>query len=230
MWPLRNPLSTLLFLFINSTLSLFFQLFDLRNVVAFPIVLLSDHRPLFNFWIKFLLLCFCFSFFDLRSINPRNGNCFGLLGFWVREDVWVSAVLNSWVVRSFIWLSWALFGCWECGGEIRGTYFIGFKKLRKGQSGGCVRCSWVVVFVVLGLNSEVMGIWNSSLLVWGSVMCVLIKGFGCCSRKKVELNWDKMDENDVSMEIQETSLDHNQRLPVSQKIDELSTKTQVRFW
>nr|CAN68240.1 hypothetical protein VITISV_012392 [Vitis vinifera] len=46
-------------------------------------------------------------------------------------------------------------------------------------------------------------------------------------RKKVELNWDKMDENDVSMEIQETSLDHNQRLPVSQKIDELSTKTQT---
>ncbi|KAJ9682015.1 hypothetical protein PVL29_018080 [Vitis rotundifolia] len=35
-----------------------------------------------------------------------------------------------------------------------------------------------------------------------------------------------MDEKDVSMEIQEISLDHNQRLPVSQKIDELSTETQ----
>ncbi|XP_034706064.1 kinesin-like protein KIN-14S [Vitis riparia] len=35
-----------------------------------------------------------------------------------------------------------------------------------------------------------------------------------------------MDENDVSMEIQEISLDHNQRLPVSQKIDEFSTETQ----
>ena len=44
-------------------------------------------------------------------------------------------------------------------------------------------------------------------------------------QEKVELNWDKMDENDVSMEIQEISLDHNQRLPVSEKIDELSTET-----
>ena len=39
-------------------------------------------------------------------------------------------------------------------------------------------------------------------------------------QEKVKLNWDKMDENDVSMEIQEISLDHNQRLPVSEKIDE----------
>uniref|UniRef100_F6HYZ5 Kinesin-like protein n=1 Tax=Vitis vinifera TaxID=29760 RepID=F6HYZ5_VITVI len=35
-----------------------------------------------------------------------------------------------------------------------------------------------------------------------------------------------MDENDVSTEIQEISLDQEQRLPVSQKIDDLSTKIQ----
>ena len=120
MWPLRNPPSSLLFLFINSTLSLFFQLIDLRNVIAFPIALLSDHRALFNFWIKFLLLCikflllcfcFCFSFFDLRSINPRNGNCFGLLGFLssrrclgVCSIEFLSSLFFHLVVLSTVWM------------------------------------------------------------------------------------------------------------------------------
>ncbi|RVX19070.1 Kinesin-like protein KIN-14S [Vitis vinifera] len=57
-------------------------------------------------------------------------------------------------------------------------------------------------------------------------VCVLIKGFWMLLQEKVEPNWDKMDETDVSMQIQEISSDHNQRLPVSQKIDELSTETQ----
>ena len=191
MWPLRNPLSSLFFLFINSFLSSS-NYSTCKTSSFFPIALLSDHTALFNFWIRFLLLCFCFSFFDLRSMNPRNGNCFGLLGFWVREDVWVSAVLNSWVVRSFIWLFWALFGCWECGGEIRGTYFIGFKKLRKGQSGGCVRCSWVVVFVSLGLNSEVMGIWNSSLLVLGFCDVCVDQGFRMLLQEK---SWTELGQD-----------------------------------
>lgn len=56
------------------------------------------------------------------------------------------------------------------------------------------------------------------------------EGFWVLLQEKTELNSDKMDENDVSTEIQEISLDQEQRLPVSQKIDDLSTKIQVQFW
>lgn len=55
------------------------------------------------------------------------------------------------------------------------------------------------------------------------------EGFWVLLQEKTELNSDKMDENDVSTEIQEISLDQEQRLPVSQKIDDLSTKIQVQF-
>ncbi|KAL6315255.1 hypothetical protein AAG906_000334 [Vitis piasezkii] len=65
------------------------------------------------------------------------------------------------------------------------------------------------------------------LLVLGFCDVCVDQGLWMLLQEKVELNWDKMDENDVSMEIQEISLDHNQRLPVSQKIDELSTETQT---
>ncbi|RVW35994.1 Retrovirus-related Pol polyprotein from transposon RE1 [Vitis vinifera] len=86
----------------------------------------------------------------------------------------------------------------ERGGEIRATYFVGFKKLRKRPF---------------------------YLLFLGFCDVRVDQGFWMLLQEKVELNWDKMDENDVSMEIQEISLDHNQRLPVSEKIDELSTET-----
>ena len=55
------------------------------------------------------------------------------------------------------------------------------------------------------------------------------EGFWVLLQEKTDLNSDKMDENDVSTEIQEISLDQEQRLPVSQKIDDLSTKIQVQF-
>lgn len=44
---------------------------------------------------------------------------------------------------------------------------------------------------------------------------------------RVELNWDRMEETDVSMEIREISLDQEKQLPLSHKIDDLSTKIQV---
>ena len=53
------------------------------------------------------------------------------------------------------------------------------------------------------------------------------EGFWVLLQEKINLC--KMDENDVSTETQEISLDQEQRLPVSQKVDDLSTKIQVQF-
>ena len=53
------------------------------------------------------------------------------------------------------------------------------------------------------------------------------EGFWVLLQEKINLC--KMDENDVSTETQEISLDKEQKLPVSQTVDDLSTKIQVQF-